>query len=151
MALIIFCKCLNCSFIFFFFFFSGKQLPSTYPISHCCHWNFLFKDAKIHKPINISTLQKWLENKKPVSQDCQGWNNYPPSGQNADSWHSHIFHMEGADTHPWDRQWVGGLSRCLQGKTRSSLASTWISQSSGVFSNTGAISWNYLFKFFSFT
>lgn len=106
--------------IFFFFFSPGKQLPSTYPISHCCHRNFLYKDAKIHKPINTSTLQKWLENKKPVSQDCQGWNNYFPSGQKADSWHSHIFHMEWGDTHPWDRQWVGVSAHCLQGKTGSS-------------------------------
>lgn len=148
MAVIIFCKDLKCSFNLFFLFPQENNCHVPIPISHCCNGNFLYKDAKIHKAINTATLQKWLENKKPVSLDCQGWNNYFPSGQNADSWHSHIFHMEWGDTHPWDRQWVGGLSTCLQGKT-AQVASTWIFQSSGVFSNTGVISWNYLFKLYS--
>lgn len=47
-----------------------------------------------------------------------------------------------------DNGWEVSALPCLQGKT-AQVASTWISQSSGVFSNTGVISWNYLFKLYS--
>lgn len=45
-----------------------------------------FKVTKTDKPINTSKFkQKQLENKKPVSQDCQGLNICFPSAQKADS------------------------------------------------------------------
>lgn len=140
-------------FLLIFFFPPGKQLQSIYPISHCCNGNFLYKDAKIHKPINTFTSQKCLENKKPVSQDCQGWNIStiisPQARMQTVDILSFSTWNEETPTLGTDNGWEVS-AHVWRGRDAAQFASTWISQSSGEFSDIGVISWNYLFKLFSF-
>lgn len=91
---------MNSTLLFLFLFSTGEDAV-TY-LHNTAVTKTSFKIAKTYKSINTAILKKkkkGLENKTPVSK----LNVYFLSAQKADSWHSHIFHMERRDTRPWDR------------------------------------------------